>query len=175
MRSSQPPADSSTEKPPPEADSPERTRAWLIDGYNVLHTVLLGGQPRDKTNWWGPPGRDLLWDRIQYFGELHRSDGASRAEECVFDEPCLDDPLPGTVCIVFDGNEPAAEQKSANPWVVFAQSADQWIVKQVRESRDPSVLAVVSADRQLTGRCRHAGARIVAPRDFVALCPSGEG
>ena len=124
---------------------------------------------------WGPPGRDLLWDRIQYFGELHRSDGASRAEECVFDEPCLDDPLPGTVCIVFDGNEPAAEQKSANPWVVFAQSADQWIVKQVRESRDPSVLAVVSADRQLTGRCRHAGARIVAPRDFVALCPSGEG
>ncbi|MDE0885940.1 MAG: hypothetical protein OSB70_10440 [Myxococcota bacterium] len=169
MSSSQSPADSPTGESGPEIG--EKTRAWLVDGYNVLQTVLLGGQPRDAVHWWGPDGRDLLWDRIQSFQALRKPDEAAVDGST---EPSLDAPLPGTVWIVFDGDKPAAEQKSANPWVVFAPSADQWIVERVRGSTDPGVLAVVSADRQLTGRCRHAGARIVAPRDFIAHCPTGQ-
>ncbi|MDG2335913.1 MAG: NYN domain-containing protein [Myxococcota bacterium] len=169
MSSSQPPADSPTAEPDPGAG--EETRAWLVDGYNVLQTVLLGGQPRGEAHWWGPEGRNLLWDRIQFFQALRKPVEVAAAGSA---EPSLDAPLPGTVCIVFDGDKPAAEQKSANPWVVFAPSADQWIVKRVRGSKDPGALAVVSADRQLTGRCRHAGARIVAPRDFIARCPPGQ-
>ena len=88
MCSSQPPADStptdpreSREKPEAREDDPQGSAlpaaAWLIDGYNVLHTVLLGGQPREGTDWWGETGRDLLWERIQSFDGLHRPESAA--------------------------------------------------------------------------------------------------
>ncbi len=185
MCSSQPPADStptdstdptdSREKAGARKDDPRGSAlpaaAWLVDGYNVLHTVLLGGQPREGTDWWGETGRDLLWERIQSFDGLHRPESAAADLRPDPGNAGPDALEPGTVWIVFDGKRPASSQRAANPQVVFAPSADQWIVDRVRSSPNSSALAVVSADHQVVGRCRHAGAQIVTPRDFIARCP----
>jgi rRNA-processing protein FCF1 len=54
--------------------------------------------------------------------------------------------------------------------VVFAPSADDWLLQAVRDAEEPSALVVVTADRQLADRIRHRGARIVSPRTFLARC-----
>jgi predicted RNA-binding protein with PIN domain len=123
---------------------------WLIDGFNVLHTVLLGGE--DRSEWWRAPERSRLLDRVQQ----------------------LDDPK-AEICVVFDGSreaEPGEARERVQ--VVFADSADEWLVKRVRGAEDPSRIAVVTADRKLAGRCSHAGAVVVAPRDFLGRCGSEE-
>jgi len=141
---------------------------WLIDGYNVLHTVLLGGQPRTGSGGWGQAGRSRLLERVRGFEGLDPGSG---------DRPEADsgrEDRPGTVWVVFDGRRPSPDDAGANPRVVFAPSADGWIVRRVRSSSRPSALVVVSADRQLAGRCRHAGASVLSPRDFIGRCPSPE-
>jgi predicted RNA-binding protein with PIN domain len=76
--------------------------------------------------------------------------------------------------VVFDGQGPGGEAERASEWpkVVFAPSADDWLLEAVRDAEDPSALVVVTADRQLADRIRHRGARIVSPRTFLARCPS---
>ena len=144
---------------------------WLIDGYNVLHAVLLGGRPREGTDWWGEAGRNLLHDRVREFDGLAATCiQPPDAPEAAESEPPGNEPQPGSVWIVFDGTRPTPQPSDANPQIVFAPSADQWIVGRVRSASDPRTLAVVSADRQVAGRCRHAGATVVAPRDFIARC-----
>jgi predicted RNA-binding protein with PIN domain len=123
---------------------------WLIDGFNVLHTVLLGGQ--DRSEWWRAPGRSRLLDRVRRFDD-------PRAE----------------ICVVFDGSLKAEQDEGCERvQVVFADPADDWLVKRVRGAEDPSRIAVVTADRKLAGRCSHAGAVVVAPRDFLGRCESEE-
>ena len=130
---------------------------WLIDGYNVLHAVLLGGQDRKSRDWWGPGARRLLLERIRRFEDL-----GPLGE---------DEPTQAVVWVVFDGERPTPASTGVNPQVVFAPSADHWIVNRVRRSTAPGALWVVSADHQLAGRCRHAGAGVMSPRDFMARCP----
>ena len=163
-------ANTDTEVKEDPSDFPNAS-IWLIDGYNVLHTVLLGGKPREGTDWWGEAGRNLLHDRVREFDGLaatciHPPD----APEAGVSEPQAHEPQLGSVWIVFDGKRPAPQACDANPQIVFAPSADQWIVSRVRSAPDPQVLAVVSADRQVAGRCRHAGATVVAPQAFIARC-----
>jgi len=69
----------------------------------------------------------------------------------------------------------------------FAPSADDWIVRRVKEvhgaaelgGRDPlgvgcmTSVAVVSGDRRLGNRARHHGAAVVSPRLFLAHCGVG--
>jgi predicted RNA-binding protein with PIN domain len=78
------------------------------------------------------------------------------------------------VWIVFDGPRPSPPPDDAaareRVQVVFAASADDWIVKRVRSSEAPERLAVVTGDRQVAGRARHRGARIETPREFIAKC-----
>lgn len=139
-------------------------RTWLIDGYNVLHAVLLGGRARSGDKAWRQATRDSLIERIRCSQTLGLgAAGASPSPEH----------RPGTAFVVFDGDRPASEaDEEASLRIVFAPSADDWIVRQVRRAAQPSDLAVVSADRQLTERCRHAGAQVVSPRDFMAQCPA---
>jgi predicted RNA-binding protein with PIN domain len=124
-------------------------RRWLVDGYNVLHAALLGGRGREGP-WWSEPGRAelLAW-----------------AER-------LDDPE-AEVWVVFDGSRPAGALAAApggRVRQVFAASADDWLVARVREAPRAEALAVVTADRQLAGRTRQRGARVVSPAEFLARC-----
>jgi hypothetical protein len=136
----------------------------LVDGYNVLHCAMLGGQPRSELGWWGEPGRSLLVGRIENFDRLGCQEAAGA------DPSGASDPGPCSIWVVFDGPRPAPAPVSGGPQIVFAPSADRWIVSRVRASPEPEDMAVVSADRQLAGRCRHAGAAVVSPRDFIAHC-----
>ena len=52
--------------------------------------------------------------------------------------------------------------------VVFARSADDWLVKRVRAAGEP--VCVVTSDRQLADRARRRGAEVVSPRRFLARC-----
>jgi predicted RNA-binding protein with PIN domain len=143
-------AEASNGERPPD-DLPE-ARVWLVDGYNVLHAALLHRE--DRGQFWSRPHRERLRARVECFGE--------RADE---------------VWIVFDGGDPdgGAEGRAAGGAVVrtvFAPSADDWLVKRVRDAERPHELAVVTADRQVAGRSRHRGARVVSPRLFLARCPT---
>jgi len=118
---------------------------WLVDGYNVIHAAVLGG--KDRSEWWtGSRRRELL----------ERAAGFDADAE---------------VWIVFDGpDDSAAAAESSGPRCVFADSADDWLVDRVRRAEDPAAIAVVTADRQVAGRARGRGARVVSPKDFLARC-----
>jgi hypothetical protein len=125
---------------------------WLLDGFNVLHTGLLGG--RDRAEWWTEPRRGELLARAASF----------------------DDPL-AEVRVVFDGPRPEPESEAGGgsggdcrARRVFAASADAWILAQVRNATQPGRIAVVTADRKLADRVRHRGAQVFSPREFLDRC-----
>ncbi len=119
---------------------------WLVDGFNVLH-VGLGG--RAQEDWWNAAGRQRVIacaERLVAQGERVR---------VVFDGARPADPPPGTP-------EGLA--------VVFAPSADRYLLRAVREAADPSALVLVTADRPVAERARKLGAQVLAPREFLARC-----
>ena len=128
---------------------------WLVDGYNVLCTGLLGGH--DRSDWWSEARREELLALLAGFDGL----GGADAE----------------IWVVFDGaREPTGTgEREGSVRVVFAPSADEWLIEQVRAHAE---VAVVTADRKLAGRARHHGARVVSPREFLRRCkgypPGGE-
>ena len=137
----------------------EATQRWLIDGFNVLHVGILRGRTRGR--WWREDGRAQLLERVQGFSE------------------------PGSeLWIVFDGPRPVgpSEEEESDrasqagfeqvgvARVVFAPSADDWLLREIRRADAPGQVTLVSADRQVADRGRHHGARIVAPKAFLALC-----
>ena len=130
----------------------EQGERWLVDGFNVLHAGVLRGA--DRRGWWREEVRARLLARVATFDDA--------ASELV---------------VVFDGHGPLgeAELASERPRVVFAPSADDWLLAAVREARDPAAIVVVTADRQLADRARHRGARVVSPRAFLARCGSRDG
>lgn len=125
---------------------PEREPVlWLVDGFNVLNLAILGDS--ERAAFWGPAARARL---LRLVAEL---------------------PEPARVVVVFDGSRPAPlAAKEAEPGVVFAPSADEWILREIRAVEDPNQIALVTADRKLADRARHRGARIVEPATFVARC-----
>lgn len=119
---------------------------WLLDGFNVLHAGPLGG--RDRSEWWTATRRDELLEIAARF-----------------------DDRDAEVWVVFDGpREADARPEDRGPHPVFAASADTWLLERVREADDPGRIAVVTADRKVADRARHRGARVYAPRDFLARC-----
>lgn len=142
--------------PPPAPGEPAGEPApeptvWLIDGFNLLHAAVLRG--RDRREWWGPAARERVLALVR------------RLE------------APGAeVIVVFDGRRPPDEPEThdaTGPQVVFAASADDWLVRAVRQAPDPSRIAVVTADRQVAERARHRGARVVGPIAFRERCSRG--
>jgi predicted RNA-binding protein with PIN domain len=125
----------------------EQSVRWLVDGFNVLHAGVLRG--KDRQGWWREEMRARLLQRVAAF-----EDGAAE------------------LWVVFDGPGPGtdAEIASLRPRVVFATSADDWLLAAVREAADPAKVVVVTADRQLADRSRHRGAQVVSPRAFLARC-----
>jgi predicted RNA-binding protein with PIN domain len=125
---------------------------WLVDGFNVLHAAVLHG--RDRAEWWTAARRAEILELARRFDDAGVEiwvvfDGPRAGEAAHPDEVA---PAPGGV------------------HVRFAPSADDWLVERVRSTPDPSGLAVVTADRQVAGRVRHHGARVVTPREFLARC-----
>ena len=133
---------------------------WLVDGYNVLCSGMLGG--RERSRWWA---------------EEHRHELLARLEG--FDDPDAE------IWVVFDGSSPAgpsalsgtaAPDGTAAPEgerirTVFAPSADDWLVAEVkRQVADARDVAVVTADRKVAGRSRHRGAQVLAPRELLRRC-----
>jgi predicted RNA-binding protein with PIN domain len=132
----------------PTQPSAEEPTAWLVDGFNLLHAAVLRG--RDRKDWWGAEARGRVV-------ELVRGLDAPGAE----------------VIVVFDGRRPADEPEEGEervPRVVFALSADDWLLAAVRRAPDPTRVVVVTADRQLADRARHRGARVLGPTAFRARC-----
>jgi hypothetical protein len=132
--------------------APMPRERWLVDGFNVLHAGVLRGN--DRRGWWRQDVRARLLARVAGF-----------------------DDAAAELWVVFDGPGPGgeAERASERPRVVFAPSADEWLLGAVRESTEPESLVVVTADRQLADRARHRGARVVSPRTFLARCAATEG
>ena len=124
----------------------EQPAIWLVDGFNVLHAGVLRG--RERGDWWRESSRQRLL-------ELASS----------FDDPEAE------VWIVFDGPR-AAPATSETPGlrVVFAPSADEWLLSRLKSAPDPSRLGVVTGDRRLAARSRHRGARVIGPREFLERC-----
>jgi hypothetical protein len=126
----------------------ERPAIWLVDGFNVLHAGVLEG--RERGEWWREPSRARLL-------ELAGS----------FDDPEAE------VWIVFDGPRPVPTTPATPRLrVVFATSADEWLLSRVRNAPDPSRLGVVTGDRRLAIRSRRSGARVIRPREFLDRCRS---
>ena len=125
----------------------EQNARWLVDGFNVLHAGVLRGN--DRQGWWREEMRARLLERVAAF-----EDGTA------------------DLWVVFDGQGPGADAEVASlrPRVVFAPSADDWLLAAVREAADPASIVVVTADRQLADRARHRGAQVVSPRVFLARC-----
>jgi predicted RNA-binding protein with PIN domain len=131
--------------------APMSDERWLVDGFNVLHAGVLRGN--DRRGWLREEARARLLARVAAF-----EDAAAE------------------LWVVFDGPGPGAEAERASerPRVVFAPSADEWLLGAVRETAEPGSVVVVTADRQLADRARHRGARVVSPRAFLARCAATE-
>lgn len=151
------------------ATPPTERRVILVDGFNVLHAVLLGKER--ETGWWKREPRERLLRRISQWNLG-----------------------PDEIWVAFDGTQPAwsvwaepvvhpTSTTSRGPIVhsVFVESADDWIVRRARRAADPHRTVahrtvahrtvVVSADRKVTGRARSAGCEIWTPWVFVSRCP----
>ena len=119
---------------------------WLVDGFNVLH-VGLGG--RAQKDWWNAAGRQRVLACAQRL--------AAQGER---------------IRVVFDGARPAEPEPAAPVGlaVVFAPSADRYLLRAIREAPDPTALQLVTADRPVAERARKLGARVVTPAEFLARC-----
>ncbi len=146
-------------------------RMLLVDGFNVLHTVLLTGE-RDSI-WWGRAAREKLLARV-----------------CAWPESGDE------IWVAFDGSQPAwsvfavraagAPAAGADPdpsrgrgrgpivHSLFVESADDWIVRRARRASEPARTIVVSADRKVAGRARSAGCEVWSPWAFIAKCLAPE-
>lgn len=123
---------------------------WLVDGFNLLHAALLGGE--DRSEWWKASGRARVLEAVA---------AATHEEER------------DRVWVVFDGSRPAPAPaqngcETDRLQSVFAPSADDWLVRRVKDAADPTQVVVVTNDRKLANRTRHLGARLVSPSDFLS-------
>ena len=132
-----------------ESEAESRGGIWLVDGYNVLCSGILGG--RERSRWWSEERREELLQRL---GE--------------FDDPNVE------IWVVFDGERKleTIAAREGRVHAVFAPSADEWLVAEIHHRAGEHEVAVVTADRKLADRSRHRGARVVSPRELLGRCMS---
>ena len=202
LLSSRDPADAeNSNSGPTHPPKPEPTRKlretshWLLDGYNVLHAALLPGELRKQTPWWNQEGRQRLIRRVLFFDVLSHvlSDTESDTESEARTEthrdvqgvsgcPDARDPKSAAtpsspiMWIVFDGERPTPPSEDQHPLVrvIIAPTADDYLVSRSRSADPNQSIFEDSSDKRVIGRCAHAGAQIVKPRDFLARCIDSE-
>ena len=173
---------------PDESERPleplPQAKLWLVDGYNVLHCAPFYRAERaeryrevsDRSA--GHTGNDQTSESLD--SDETRRDSApdkpfwseSMRERLVAVARCFPD-RDAEIWLVFDGTRtPEDPVRSTQPELrlQFAPSADDWIVRRVRDAECSDEVAVVSGDRRLTGRTRHHGAAVVSPRHFLHHC-----
>jgi predicted RNA-binding protein with PIN domain len=138
---------------------------YLVDGFNLLHAVLLRG-PERTAPWWRVAWQERVVRLADAFGA-------------------------GEVCVVFDlrRDEPSSSTLSPGAFeccsgtervqVRFAPSADDFIVNWCAElgsvAGSRREVIVVSADRALLDRARARGAGRLSPWQFAEQCGSSIG
>lgn len=116
----------------------------IIDGFNVLHAVVLVG--RDRAGWWQPAAQRRLVEKV---------------EQLILSYPAM--------WIVFDRRPATSEVPedvtSNDPRIriVYAPSADEWIVHEVERLAPQHAITVVTADRPLRERVRRVGGMVLFP------------
>jgi predicted RNA-binding protein with PIN domain len=116
----------------------------IIDGFNVLHAVVLVG--RDRAGWWQPAAQRRLVERV---------------EQLTLSYPSM--------WIVFDRRPSTSEvpedvtSKDSRIRIVYAPSADEWIVHEVARLAPQYSVTVVTADRPLRERVRRVGGMVLSP------------
>jgi predicted RNA-binding protein with PIN domain len=118
---------------------------FLVDGFNVLHAVVLSG--RERSAWWGAHEQGRVVELAERFD--------------------------GEVCVVFDerGSERIARSERVD--VEFAPNADDYIVERCGQLRGLRQVVVVSADRSLGDRSLQRGASRLSPWKFAERCQLG--
>ena len=117
----------------------------LVDGFNLLHAAVLKG--RERGLWWDVSHQRQVRELVGRY------------------------PGPGECWTVFDakGEHSHRLPEAERHQLVYAPSADDWIVEFCRTAPAASVI-VVSADRSLQDRARNHGARRVSPWAFAEEC-----
>jgi predicted RNA-binding protein with PIN domain len=116
-----------------------------VDGYNVLHAVILRG--RERAHFWSVENQRRVAELAARFKG-------------------------GEVWVVFDASRPAPErleERACGVECLFAPSADERIIELAAGWSELRRVVVVSADRQLCDRARNHGAERMSPWEFAAL------
>ena len=114
--------------------SREERRVILVDGFNVLHAVLLKSER--ESGWWRRAMRERLLNRVgewpQPNDEIWVAFDGAQPSWSVWAEPVAE-PLPrrGTGTCIHS---------------VYVESADDWIVRRARKTPHPDRTVVVTAD-----------------------------
>jgi len=155
-------------------------RLILVDGFNVLHAVLLGKE-RDS-GWWRRVHRERLLERVTHWrggaDAIWVAFDGSRPAMSVWAEPVAmssggDSPGPAVHSVgSVHGVQRVDRVHSVHS--LFVESADDWIVRRARRAEHPERMIVVSADRKVAGRARSAGCEILTPWAFMARCGRDE-
>ncbi|MBJ20185.1 MAG: NYN domain-containing protein [bacterium] len=150
--------------------SAEDRRVILVDGFNVLHAVLL--KEDRESGWWRRALRERLLRRVSDWpggdDEIWVAFDGAQPSWSVWAEP---------VATILPARRSGAKGPDARggPTVhnLYVESADDWIVRRARRTPHPDRTFVVTADRRVAGRARSAGCEIWTPWAFMARCPSG--
>jgi len=130
---------------------------YFVDGFNVLHAVVLVG--RERARWWSPENRARLVELV------------------VARVPALEADGPVDVWVIFDRKEekgPAGVEGepravgASQLQIHHAPNADDYIVERCAELAGRRDLIVVSADRSLRDRAKRHGARPLSPWAFAS-------
>src|SRR5262249_535080 len=117
----------------------------IIDGFNVLHAVVLVG--RDRAGWWQPAAQRRLVERVEQLVDLPYP-----ISRIVFDRDTRHN----------DAHENVTSNDSRIR-IIYAPSADDWIVTEVERLSPQHTITVVTADRPLRERVRRGGGTILSP------------
>lgn len=124
------------------------TAHYLIDGYNLLFRTAFGKE-----------GESFTKEREKVIQNLSKEiASASFSASIVFDAAFQEGP--------------SEKQNKGELEIIYTEmgeSADDWIIQEVKRSAKPSLLIVVTSDRKLAWRARMKGAQSIPVEDFLKL------